>query len=118
MPPLALAGAMTISYHQMVMSSRPRRVGVAEAKAHFADVVRAAGERRTIIQRRGKDVAVVLGVDELARLDAARATETAGARLLAALARVRRRHGGVDDFEPERAVLTPQDPFAGKARRR
>jgi prevent-host-death family protein len=101
----------------MVMSSRAVRVGVAEAKARFAQLVASADKRRTIIQRRGKDVAVVIGVDELARLEDATRGATAGARLLARLDVVKARAGGDLSFEPERIRYPERDPFATKRAR-
>ena len=101
----------------MVMSTSTRHLGVAEAKAQFAAIVRDASERRTIIQRRGKDVAVVLGVDELHRLEQAGVGATDGARVLAAMARWRSRTGGVEGFDPEPARIVPAEPFATGRRR-
>lgn len=100
----------------MVMSSRALRVGVAEAKARFAEIVAGAPRRRAIIQRRGKDVAVVIGVDELSRIERANEGTTEGARLLARLDRIKQRHGGAElSIEPLR--LTPRDPFARPKKR-
>lgn len=101
----------------MVMSSRAIRVGVAEAKARFAEVVGNADKRRTIIQRRGKDVAVVIGIDELARLEEAGRGATAGTRLLARLERVKASAGVALDFEPARVDFAPRDPFAAPPKR-
>lgn len=95
----------------MVMSTKTRHVGVAEAKAQFARIVHDASERRTIIQRRGRDVAVVLGIDELRRLERAGEGATEGARVLAAVARWREKTGGVEGFAPEPASLIPENPF-------
>lgn len=100
----------------MVMSTRPRRLGIAETKSHLAEIVREAASRRTIIQRRGRDVAVVIGVEELARLERAGDGATAGAQLLARLARVKERYGAVDDFAPGRASIEPLEVFASDAR--
>ncbi len=93
------------------MSTSTRHIGVAEAKAQFARIVRDAPERRTIIQRRGRDVAVVLGIDELRRLEKAGEGATEGARVLAALTQWRTRTGGVEGFEPGPARIAPERPF-------
>lgn len=103
----------------MVMSSRPLRVGVAGAKAQLAAIVRAAPTRRTIIQRRGKDAAVVIGIEELHRLEARSEGETDGARVLTRLAAWRDRTSGVEGFEPEPAAIVAADPFSpGRGKKR
>jgi prevent-host-death family protein len=95
----------------MTMSSHVRRVGVAEAKAQLPEILRTAPRRRTIIQRRGRDVAVVIGIDELRRLEEAAGGATTGARMLARLASWRDRTGGVEGFEPVRASIVPEGAF-------
>ena len=103
----------------MVMSIHTKHVGVAEAKAQFARIVRDAPEQRTIIQRRGQDIAVVLGIEELRRLELIGEGATEGARMLTALKRWRERAGGFEGFAPERARLSPGNPFpAAKPRRK
>lgn len=101
----------------MVMSSRAQRVGVAEAKARFAEVVGDVDKHRTIIQRRGKDVAVVIGIEDLARLEEASRGSSAGARLLARLDRVKVAAGVPLDLEVERVDLAPRNPFSLGRRR-
>ena len=103
------------------MTTNTRHLGVAEAKAQFARIVQNAPERRTIIQRRGRDVAVVLGIDEFRRLEKAGAGATEGARVLAALVRWREATGGVEGFTAEPASVAPENPFlaakAGRSKR-
>ena len=99
------------------MSQTARRVGVAEAKSQLPEILRTAERRRTIIQRRGRDVAVVIGIDELRRLEEAGGGATVGARFLALLARWRERTGGVEGFEPARASFVPEEPFAASRHR-
>jgi len=94
------------------MSDPVRRMGVAEAKAQLPEILRTASQRRTIIQKRGRDVAVVIGIDELRRLEEAGEGATAGARLLARLERWRERTGGIEGFDPERASFVPDEAFA------
>lgn len=96
----------------MVMSNQPRRMGIAEAKAHFADIVREATVRRTIIQRRGHDVAVLIAVEELERVERRGEGATGGARFLAGIDRWRAQHGGIDDFQPARAIIRAEEPCA------
>lgn len=98
------------------MSRTARRVGVAEAKSQLPEILRTASRYRTIIQRRGRDVAVVIGIDELRRLEEAGAGATAGARMLARLERWRSQTGGVEGFEPPRASFAPEEPFTPSRR--
>ncbi len=109
---------MTNRYARMVMSMRPLRVGIAVAKARLAEVVRASPKRRTIIQRRGADVAVVIGIDELRELETVRERAAGTAPLLARLATWRDAHGGDDDFAPEPARYAAEEPFAAPRRAR
>src|SRR5690348_16082058 len=79
-----------------------RRVGVAEAKARFSEVLRESVRNPTIIHSRGRDLAVLLAIDEYEQL-AASATGSAGtgAAFLDRISAVRQRHGGgVDEFSP------------------
>lgn len=99
------------------MTTKPLRVGVADAKARLAEIVREAPERRTIIQRRGKDVAVVIGVDELQRMEAMIEGRSGGERMLARVADWRERTGGVERFDPEPARFVPDEPFTRPRRR-
>src|SRR4051812_43699126 len=98
---------------------RPRRLGVAEAKSKLSEVLRDAATAPTIIHSRGRDVAVVLAVEEYERLlGDDRALAGGGAGFLARVEALKLRHGGVDDFEPARLALEIQDPFARKRRAR
>jgi prevent-host-death family protein len=99
----------------MVMSSparraagqRLRRLGVAEAKAHFAEVLRTAEIEPVVIHNRGRDVAVVLSIAEHEALTREKAPAgSTGKRLVRALEEWRDRCGGVD-FEPARARIVP-----------
>ena len=47
-----------------------RRWSVAEAKARLSEVVHEAGKEPQVIENRGREVAVVLGIDEYDRLRA------------------------------------------------
>ena len=95
----------------MVMSARrrkTRRLGVAEAKARFAQVLRDTASGPTIIQSRGRDVAVVLSLAEYAQLSATAEREPVGQQLVDELSRWRRRAGDVS-FTPERARIVPHE---------
>lgn len=93
------------------------RLSVAEAKAGLSAALRAAEDGPTVIHNRGRDAAVLVGIEAYARLvGAAGAGETPMAAFLHDLASLKERLDGGADFEPERVVLTPRDPFA-RARR-
>lgn len=87
-----------------------RRVGIAEAKAHLSEVIRAAGEQPIVIHNRGTDVAVVLAVDAYERLREASAPND-GQRLMADIALLRDQYGGGADIPYERVDFTPRNPF-------
>lgn len=98
-----------------VTSTRPRRVGIAEAKARLSEVVADAQRGPVVIQNRGRDVAVVLGADAYEELAEPRVS-VAGA-LLAEIERLKHRYGGgVDDFEPRRMRLRSKRVFAAGGR--
>lgn len=96
---------------------RPRRLGVAEAKSRLSEILRDAAGGPTIIHSRGRDVAVVLAVEEYDRLTAERGdVHTAGARFLDRIEALKQQHGGgVDDFAPAPIKIQPVDPFARRA---
>lgn len=90
-----------------------RRVGVAEAKSKLSEVLRDAAKGPTIIHNRGRDLAVLLAVEDYETLRGEHSVTGAVATLLERLNRVKKRHGGgVDDFEAARAAIRPADPFA------
>lgn len=96
---------------------RPKRLGVAEAKSRLSDVLRHASDGPTIIHSRGRDLAVVLAVEDYDRLTAGQATAGGGARFLERVEVLKQRHaGGVDDFAPAPLALQPTDPFAPRSR--
>lgn len=94
-----------------------RRLSVAEAKAGLSSALRTAEEGPTVIHNRGRDAAVLLGIEAYARLvGEADDGETPTAGFLHDVAALKDRLGGGADFEPERMVLTPRDPFARPSR--
>jgi prevent-host-death family protein len=85
-------------------SLRTRRLGVAEAKSKLSEVLREAANGPTIIHNRGRDVVVVLAIEEYDRLMADQQSPvTGGATFLHRVEDLKQRHGGgVSDFEPAR----------------
>jgi prevent-host-death family protein len=94
--------------------SAAKRVGVAEAKAHFSEVLRNAQSRPTVIHSRGRSVAVLLSVADYDALVSGVAKRMAGKVLMESLADWRADYGGVA-FKPERVPIAPRR-FPSRAR--
>jgi prevent-host-death family protein len=102
-------------------SQKTRRLGVAEAKSKLSEVLRDAAKGPLVIHSRGKDLVVVLAVEEYERLTAGQQPSRAGgSAFLQRVEALKLRHGGgVDDFEPAHLDFVPAAPFArDKAGRR
>jgi prevent-host-death family protein len=99
-------------------SARRRRLGVAEAKAHLSELLRDISTGPTVIHSRGRDLAVIVSVEDFARLESAVASkETGGAAFLERVARLRSDDGNEDfGFEPERVNVKVENPFARPVR--
>lgn len=97
---------------------RRLRLGVAEAKMRLSEVLRDASAGPTVIHSRGRDVAVVVAVEDYARLTAEQGSVRGGGALfLDRVEALKVRHGGgVDNFEPGRLDLAADNPF-GRRRR-
>jgi prevent-host-death family protein len=104
----------------MVMKQIPshgaqRRVGVAEAKAHLSNLLRELAAGPVIVHNRGRDLAVLVGIDEYERLARDADQKSKGAQLLLRVAELKLRYGGgVDDFEPPQAKLRTRYPFRAR----
>lgn len=95
------------------LSQRTRRLEVAEANPRWSEVVREAGQGPTVIHSRGKDLVVVLAIEDYERLAADRqAPKAGGAAFLQRVEALKQRHGGGADFEPARLDFVPSQPFA------
>jgi prevent-host-death family protein len=108
---------MVTKGHAMI-SQKTRRLGVAEAKSRLSEVLRDAAQGPLVIHSRGRDLAVVVAVEEYERLTAGQQPERAGgSAFLQRVEALKLRHdGGIQDFEPARLDFVPADPFArGKA---
>jgi prevent-host-death family protein len=102
-----------------MLAQRTRRLGVAEAKSRLSEVLRESAQGPTVIHSRGKDLAVVLAIEDYERLTADRQTPRAGgAAFLERVEALKQRHGGgVSNFEPARLDFVPAEPFARKRTR-
>ena len=103
--------AMFVQTH---IARRHRRLGVAEAKMRLSELLRDAAAGPTVIHSRGRDVAVVLAVEDYDRLTAERGVvRGGGAQFLDRVEARKAHHGrGGEDFEPPRLDLTLESPFA------
>jgi len=95
---------------------RTRRLGVAEAKSRLSEVLREAGQGPTVIHSRGRDLVVILAIEDYERLTLDQQFPRAGgAAFLQRIEALKHRHGcGVSDFDPGRLDFVPADPFARK----
>jgi prevent-host-death family protein len=95
------------------------RLSVAEAKARLSEVLRNVNAGPTVIHNRGRDAAVLLGVEAYERLIAAAGDRTTpmGA-FLRDVEALEDRLGGGAELDVERAALTPHDPFGSGRRQR
>jgi prevent-host-death family protein len=92
---------------------RARRLGVAEAKSKLSEVLRDAAQGPTVIHSRGRDLVVVLSIEDFERLTAGQQSPRAGgSEFLRRVDALKQRYGGgVSDFEPARLDFEPADPF-------
>lgn len=91
-----------------------RRLGVAEAKSKLSEVMRDAAKGPTVIHCRGRDVAVLLALEEYEQLLAQQPEKVStGRAFLQRVDLVKRRHaGGIDSFEPAPMKFVPEKPFS------
>ena len=104
---------MVMKKGMQTLSPRTRRLGVAEAKSKLSELLREAAEGPTVIHSRGRDLAVVLAIEDYERLTADQPPPRAGgAAFLERVEALKHRHGGGgSDFEPARLDFTPAEPF-------
>jgi len=94
-------------------ATRPKRLGVAEAKSRLSELLRHVADGPTIIHSRGRDLAVVLAVEDYDRLTGGEGRTAGGARFLERIEALKQHHGGgVDEFLPTPLAFTPEGPFA------
>ena len=80
-----------------------RRVSVADAKTRLSSLIREAAQRPTVIQNRGRDVAVLVSLVDYERVNAlvSAPAESRAERFLREVEELKvERGGGVDDFSP------------------
>jgi prevent-host-death family protein len=99
---------------------RPRRLSVAEAKAKLSEALRSVRSGPSIIHNRGRDVAVLIDVEQYEQLikDQQAAPDRSPAKaFLDRLVQIKQRFGGgVDGFEPPRTDYRPRTPFSNRQR--
>ena len=99
---------------------RPRRLSVAEAKAKLSEALRSVHSGPSIIHNRGRDVAVLIDVEQYEQLieDQQAAQEQRPAKsFLDRLDQIKERFGGgADGFEPPRTDYRPRNPFSNRKR--
>lgn len=91
-----------------------RRVGIAEAKSRLSEVLRETAKSPTIIHSRGRDLAVLLAIDEYEQLVAkSPGSPGTGGAFLSRIEAVKHRHGGgVEEFKPAPMNFRAVDPFS------
>lgn len=89
---------------------------MAEAKAKLSQTVRRVTDGPVVIHNRGRDVAVLVAVDEFERLPGR--SGGGGQAFLSQLEALKARHGGgVDDFVPGTLRFTAASAFSRRTRR-
>src|SRR4051794_24498240 len=89
------------SARAQVPRKKPRRVSVADAKARLSSLIRETEQRPTVIQNRGRDVAVLMSLADYERVSASAPVESRAERFLREVSALKEElGGGVDDFSP------------------
>lgn len=94
-----------------VPRKKPRRVSVAVAKARLSSLIREAEQRPTVIQNRGRDVAVLMSLTDYEKVSAlvSAPAESRAERFLRDVEALKEKFGGgVDDFSPSPLDLRAQ----------
>ena len=99
---------------------RPPRLSVAEAKVKLSEALRSVRSGPSIIHNRGRDVAVLIDVEQYEQLiqsqQAAQAQRPAQSFLDRLDELKGRLGGGADGFKPPRTDYRPRNPFSGGTR--
>src|SRR5258708_30321004 len=96
-----------------MLSQKTRRLGVAEAKGKLSEVLRDTAQGPLVIHSRGRDLAVVLAIEEYERLTADQQPSRAGgsAFLQPGQALKLRPYRGVRGFRPPPPDFLPAAPL-------
>lgn len=99
-------------------AQRAKRLNVSEAKAKLSQAVRELENTPTIIHNRGRDVAVLISIEDYERLLAAEssASTPAMSSFLEAVDGLKRKFGGGAVLSPERMAFVARAPF-GRSKR-
>jgi prevent-host-death family protein len=92
---------------------RGKRLNVSEAKAKLSQALHDLQDGPTIIHNRGRDVGVLISVEDYERLSAAENAPPTMSSFLHALEALKQRFGGGAELPVERARLVPRNPFKG-----
>ena len=97
---------------------RAKRLNVSEAKAKLSQALHDLEDGPTIIHNRGRDVAVLISVDDYDRLVQAEGTAAAPtmSSFLDAVAALKRKYGGGAELPIERAQIVPRATFGRGSR--
>ncbi len=95
--------------------SLPRRLSVSDAKAKLSETLKMVQEAPAIIHNRGRDVAVLMSIEDYDRI-AAQPRPRAGRALLEAVQELKKEMGGGAIFRPTRARIRPKSPFAARSK--
>lgn len=99
------------SARAQVPRKKPRRVSVADAKARLSSLIRETEQRPTVIQNRGRDVAVLMSLADYERVSALASApaESRAERFLREVGALKKEFGGgVDEFSPSPLDLRAQ----------
>ncbi len=92
---------------------RAKRLNVSEAKAKLSQTLHELRDGPTIIHNRGRDIAVLIGVEDYERLLASEAAAAAPTMrsFVDAVEVLKGKFGGGAELSPGRITFVPRDPF-------
>jgi prevent-host-death family protein len=100
-------------FHLSSPSARAKRLNVSEAKAKLSQALRDVGDRPTIIHNRGRDVAVLMSIEDYERfIGAEEANQLPTMKtFIDSVQALKQRFGGGAALPVVPARLVPRDPF-------
>lgn len=90
---------------------RPRRLSVAETKAKLSEALRRLSEGPTIIHSRGREVGVLMSIEDYEQSVIARGRPKSMRQFLEDIEALKKKMGGGVEFRPPRARLRVKNPF-------